>query len=183
MSKEYHIVQAAAELPVEDFVRRYVDLTDPEAGCQGCPNLGRFWTCPPYDFAAVDYWARFDRIALQGLQFHFTPERLERRFQPDELAEYCRRFMSRQSRRMAEHLAARYPGADILTTGGCSLCLSCTRPAGLPCRHPEAVGYSLESLGCDVAAAARAELGWELLWAADGQLPRYLTLICAALLR
>ncbi|MFQ9051803.1 MAG: DUF2284 domain-containing protein [Oscillospiraceae bacterium] len=30
------------------------------------------------------------------------------------------------------------------------LCAACTRPAGRPCRHPEAVGYSLESLGCDV---------------------------------
>ena len=69
----------------------------------------------------------------------------------------------------------------MLTTGGCMLCAACTRPAGRPCRHPEAVGYSLESLGCDVGAAARGELGWELLWPRRDKLPRYLTLLCAVL--
>lgn len=183
MNKEYRIVQAAGRLPVAKFVRRYVDLTDPEAGCRDCPDYGRFWTCPPYAFPAADYWAGYSEIVLHGQQFHFAPEWLERRFQPDQLGEYCRRFMSRQSRRTAEELRAQYPGADILTTGGCTLCLSCTRPAGRPCRHPGELGYSLESLGCDVGAAARAELGWELLWATDEHLPRYLTLLCAVLLR
>ena len=38
-----------------------------------------------------------------------------------------------------------------------------------------------ESLGCDVGAAARGELGWELLWPRRDKLPRYLTLLCAML--
>ena len=39
----------------------------------------------------------------------------------------------------------------------------------------------VESLGCDVGAAARVELGWELLWPRRDKLPRYLTLLCAVL--
>ena len=118
----YTIVQAGAEVPAEEFVRRYV-----------------------------------------------------------ELAEYTRRLTAEQARQMDRALRRQYPGAAVLTTGGCTLCEECTRPMGRPCRHPQAVGYSLESLGCDVGAAARGELGWELLWPRRDRLPRYLTLLCAVL--
>lgn len=177
----YTIVQAGAEVPAEEFVRRYVDLKDPAAGCRPCPDYGRYWTCPPYDVPAAEYWAGFDTVLLEGMQFHFTPAMLERRFDPEELAEYTRELTAAHARRMDGHLRALYPGAAVLTTGGCMLCAACTRPAGRPCRHPEAVGYSLESLGCDVGAAARGELGWELLWPRRDKLPRYLTLLCAVL--
>ena len=40
----YTIVQAGAEVPAEEFVRRYVDLKDPAAGCRPCPDYGQFWT-------------------------------------------------------------------------------------------------------------------------------------------
>ncbi len=177
----YTIVQAGAEVPAGEFVRRYVDLKDPAAGCRPCPDYGRYWTCPPYDVPAADYWAGFDTVLLRGMQFHFTPAMLERRFDPEELAEYTRRLTAEQARQMDRALRRQYPGAAVLTTGGCTLCEECTRPMGRPCRHPQAVGYSLESLGCDVGAAARGELGWELLWPRRDRLPRYLTLLCAVL--
>ena len=177
----YTIVQAGAEVPAEEFVRRYVDLKDPAAGCRPCPDYGRYWTCPPYDVPAAEYWGQYRTVLLRGMQFHFTRELLERRFTPEELAEYTRELTAAHARRMDGHLRALYPGAAVLTTGGCMLCAACTRPAGRPCRHPEAVGYSLESLGCDVGAAAWGELGWELLWPRRDKLPRYLTLLCAVL--
>ena len=83
----YTIVQAGAEAPAEEFVRRYVDLKDPTAGCRPCPDYGRYWTCPPYDVPAAEYWGRYETVLLRGMQFHFTRELLERRFTPEELAE------------------------------------------------------------------------------------------------
>ena len=114
----YTIVQAGAEVPAEEFVRRYVDLKDPAAGCRPCPDYGQFWTCPPYDMAAADYWAGFDTVLLEGMQFHFTPAMLERRFDPEELAEYTRRLTAEQARQMDRALRRQYPGAAVLTTGG-----------------------------------------------------------------
>ena len=76
----YTIVQAGAEVPAEEFVRRYVDLKDPAAGCRPCPDYGRYWTCPPYDVPAAEYWGRYETVLLRGMQFHFTRELLERRF-------------------------------------------------------------------------------------------------------
>ena len=61
---------------------------------------------------------------------------------PEELAEYTRRLTAEQARQMDRALRRQYPGAAVLTTGGCTLCEECTRPMGRPCRHPQAVGYS-----------------------------------------
>ena len=56
-----------------------VDLKDPTAGCRPCPDYGRYWTCPPYDVPAAEYWGRYETVLLRGMQFHFTRELLERR--------------------------------------------------------------------------------------------------------
>lgn len=168
-TEEYTILRGQARIATADFVQRYVDLKDPAAGCRPCPDYGRYWTCPPYDVPAAEYWGRYETVLLRGMQFHFTPAMLERRFDPEELAEYTRQLTAEQARQMDRALRRQYPGAAVLTTGGCTLCEECTRPMGRPCRHPQAVGYSLESLGCDVGAAARGELGWELLWPRAGQ--------------
>ena len=84
----YTIVQAGAEVPAEEFVRRYVDLKDPTAGCRPCPDYGRYWTCPPYDVPAAEYWGRYETVLLRGMQFHFTrqllgPEGVALRQRPD----------------------------------------------------------------------------------------------------
>ena len=107
----YTIVQAGAEVPAEEFVRQYVDLKDPAAGCRPCPDYGRYWTCPPYDVPAAEYWGRYETVLLRGMQFHFTPAMLERRFDPEELAEYTRRLTAEQARQMDRALRRQYPGA------------------------------------------------------------------------
>ena len=124
-TEEYTILRGQARISTADFVQRYVDLKDPAAGCRPCPDYGRYWTCPPYDVPAADYWAGFDTVLLEGMQFHFTPAMLERRFDPEELAEYTRRLTAEQARQMDRALRRQYPGAAVLTTGGCTLCEEC----------------------------------------------------------
>ena len=50
---------------------------------------------------------------------------------------------------------------------------------GKPCRHPEQLRHSLESVGFDVVAISRDLLGLELEWSKDGSLPKHLTLVTA----
>ena len=142
-------------LPVAQFVERYVDTDHYDAGCRGCDNYGQVWVCPPYDFSVSGYWSGFREVCLRGVQLRFSPEE-----QREE-----------------------YPRSDILTVGGCHLCEHCTRPEGRPCRYPEGIGYTLESLGCDVSAAAEQLLGWPLLWSRKGCLPEYMALVCGVLIR
>lgn len=55
---------------------------------------------------------------------------------------------------------------------------SCTRPEGLPCRHPDRVRPSLEACGFDIGRTTSELFGIELKWGAEGKLPEYLTLVC-----
>jgi predicted metal-binding protein len=146
-------------LPVAQFVERYVDTDHYDAGCRGCDNYGQVWVCPPYDFSVPDYWGGFREVCLRGVQLRFSPEEQARSYDPEELAERLRQLFSRTARQMILRLREEYPRSDILTVGGCHLCERCTRPEGRPCRYPEGIGYTLESLGCDVSTAAEQLLG------------------------
>ena len=179
----YQVVRAQARLETAAFVERYVDLPHAEDGCRGCPNVGQYWTCPPYAFPAAAYWGRFREIELIGQQMHFSEAALAKTYPPEELEELERAVLVRQARLLADEVLPAAPeGSALLTVGGCTLCDSCTRPQGKPCRRPGAISYSLESLGCDVGAAVGALWGWKLLWGERTRLPAYLTLVCAVLL-
>ena len=143
-------------LPVAQFVERYVDTDHYDAGCRGCDNYGQVWVCPPYDFSVSGYWSGFREVRLRGVQLRFSPEEQARSYHPEELAERLRQLFSRTARQMILRLREEYPRSDILTVGGCHLCEHCTRPEGRPCRYPEGIGYTLESLGCDVSTAGLA---------------------------
>lgn len=170
-------------LPVAQFVERYVDTAHYDTGCRGCDNYGQVWVCPPYDFSVPDYWGGFREVCLRGVQLRFSPEEQARSYDPEELAERLRQLFSRTARQMILRLREEYPRSDILTVGGCLLCEQCTRPEGRPCRYPEGIGYTLESLGCDVSTAAEQLLGWPLLWSRKGCLPEYMALVCGVLIR
>lgn len=57
----------------------------------------------------------------------------------------------------------------------------CTRREGLPCRHPDKVRPSLESMGFDIGKTAKELFGLELKWASDGMLPEYYVLVGAVM--
>ena len=137
----------------------------------------------PYDFSVPDYWGGFREVCLRGVQLRFSPEEQARSYDPEELAERLRQLFSRTARQMILRLREEYPRSDILTVGGCHLCEHCTRPEGRSCRYPEGIGYTLESLGCDVSTAAEQLLGWPLLWSRKGCLPEYMALVCGVLIR
>lgn len=81
--------------------------------------------------------------------------------------------------RLLLDLEARYGGRAFAYTGTCLYCPkgSCTRPEGLPCRHPERVRPSLEACGFDLCRTTESLMGIPLRWSTDGRLPEYLTLV------
>ena len=71
------------------------------------------------------------------------------------------------------------PGSRCFTFR-CVLCPEgCTRPEGKPCRHPERLRHSLESVGFDIVAMAHDLLDIDLEWSHDGSLPKHITLVTA----
>ena len=39
-----------ASVPVSEYLDKYVDVPAFLEACKACPNYGRIWSCPPYDF-------------------------------------------------------------------------------------------------------------------------------------
>jgi predicted metal-binding protein len=71
------------------------------------------------------------------------------------------------------------PGSRCFTFR-CVLCPEgCTRPQGRPCRHPDKLRHSLESVGFDIEAMTRDLLDIHLEWSHDGSLPKHITLVTA----
>lgn len=149
---------AAASLDAGEFLRRYRVFGTGGEACVGCHRFGALWCCPPFDgdplgetVAAMDHPA----VLLMAFSVPLAPVDLD-------ALEPCRAEIDAAVRRME----AENPGTLAFGCGGCRLCgtAPCTRPQGLPCRHPDLARTSLEACGIDLCTAARELLGINLLW-------------------
>lgn len=75
-------------------------------------------------------------------------------------------------------------GSVSLSSGACLQCKTaeCARISGKPCRFPDKMRYSIESLGGNVGKSVTKYLHQELLWVEEGKLPEYFMLIYGLLL-
>lgn len=167
-------------LPMERFLSSYVDVPAFLNCCRQCPNFGNRGTCPPYRFAPEDYWRRWKSVSLSARQISFAPGD-----RPGNAREGLLLLQREKERFLQELLRqeAQCPGSMALAAGACARCDPCPMAQGAPCRHPETFRYSMESLGGNVAAAARDQFGLELLWAKGEDLPAYYLLIGGLLLK
>ena len=65
--------------------------------------------------------------------------------------------------------------------GRCLVCERCARRDAQPCRFPEKLRYSLESLGANVGALVADKLGAPLQWGTKDAPPEYFVLVGAML--
>lgn len=52
---DYTARDYTASLPVADFIARFRDAERIAGYCRACPNYGRSWACPPFDFDLEEY--------------------------------------------------------------------------------------------------------------------------------
>ena len=111
-----------------------------------------------------------------------TPEYIERRRR-----KALRQSLNVEKARMSQalfRLEEKFPGSVSLSAGSCSLCHdNCTRPDGLPCRYPDKLRYSIESLGGNVGLTLSQCMGIDLEWMEEGRLPHYFVLVSGLLRR
>lgn len=184
------------EIPVEEYLEGYVAVEEFLELCKACPNYGNVWSCPPYDFDVLAYWRRFSRLRVIARKIYLNGVSTE--------AEASALLASVKDDMSAElyELEASVPGSMSLSAGSCALCRGlreepktegeekpyvslggscCTRPSGAPCRHPENMRYSIESIGGNVGLTCRKLMGLPLEWVEEGKLPSYFVL-CGGLL-
>ena len=168
-------------VPLTEFRRDLVDVPRFLGYCQDCPNFGKYWSCPPFDFDPAELWGKYDQLLLCVCKVTFTRDRLF----PLERRAFEERELPKIKDAMARELLtleAERPGSLALFPGRCDRCPLCAREAGQPCRFPERMRYSIEALGGDCGGALERYFGETLQWAQGHRLPEQLLFLGGLLL-
>ena len=173
-------------MAADEFIRRYRDVERIGAFCQQCPGYGKTWSCPPFDFDPRTQSDGFSQVMLMGTTIEFDEETRTACKTAEQSTATGREAIQEVWKTLLPRLyemERNTPGSRCFTFR-CMLCPEgCTRPEGKPCRHPEKMRHSLESVGFDIEAMTREMLTIELEWSTDGSLPKHMTLVTALFTR
>lgn len=159
-------------IKVDEFIEGYVNVEEFLECCKVCDNYQRVWSCPTYDFDPVDYWRKYENLYVVGKKMILE----------EEEKETWEKLMAQVKDDLTDELFAeeeRRPGSVSLSAGNCKICGegNCTRKTGTPCRYPDKMRYSIESLGGNVGLTASKLLNINLQWIDQGQIPDYFVLV------
>lgn len=176
------VTQMSNVVAVPDFMRDCIDIPKFYQCCAKCGNFGKTWSCPPFSFDVGAFWKEFRILRLFARKISPAQDLLERSFSAEELATQYRSLLWPVKADMLQELLAlerMTPGSKVLAMGGCDLCGEggCARLDGEPCRQPERMRPSIESLGGDVGRCLELYFGERLLWAGEGRLPAHFLLL------
>ena len=167
-----------AAVPVDEYIKNCVDIPKFLGYCKECSSYKNRWSCPPFEKDPMTIWTQYETIRLYGYVLPNEPGQ--------SVAKALENMEQAKDRLMEEllELERTIPGSFVLSCGMCRLCGDhCTRPEGKPCRMPEKMRHSIESLGGDVSKTAEVYLNKPMLWIKDGVLPDYLMLVGGLLRR
>ncbi|MBQ9060617.1 MAG: DUF2284 domain-containing protein [Firmicutes bacterium] len=187
-----------AEVPIREYVDSCVDVEYFLSLCRQCENYGKVWTCPPYDFDPLEYWARYDTLQIVGRKILIPKDLRERNLTAEEQEDICAAILWEEKNKLQKELLkleGEHPGSMLLSAGNCRVCAPehyegtgrqdrwgyCARAEGSPCRHPEKIRYSIESIGGNVVRTMEEYLGQPMQWIRDGHLPEYFFLVAGLL--
>ncbi len=148
--------------------------------CKKCKNYSKLWSCPPYDFCIDDLINKYTNVYLIGTKINFTNETINS-ITLDMIKDFTYKTLADVRKEIGAGLLdieKEHTDSISLYPGSCLICKSCTRPQNKPCRYPDRMRYSLESLGFDVSKTANYLLNTPILWSSD-KLPEYFTLVSA----
>ncbi len=181
----YTITRHETSVPVPEYLENYVDIPTFRTACQACPNYGKVWSCPPYDFDVEAFWKQFSTLQLLASKITFSEELLERTYTPEEQKVLLSTVLQPEKIQLSREMLEReqeYPGSVSLSAGSCSTCENgCSKPLGLPCRNPDTMRHSIESLGGNVGLTVDKLMGIKLEWMEKGRLPHHFVLVCGLL--
>lgn len=173
-------------ISVSEYVENYTDISGFLEACKKCGNYGRIWACPPYDFDVEQYWKKYEVLQLLAVKIVFDPSYTKKTYTPDELQRLIDPILHREKQKISDILFQReqeYSGSVSLSAGSCSRCPNgCLRTEGKLCRYPDAMRYSIESLGGNVGLTISKLMGQHLEWMEEGRLPHHFVLVGGLLL-
>lgn len=170
----YVIREEHRSIRTEDYVRDFVDVPKFLEFCRACPRHDQTWACPEFDFDPLDIWASHRWFHLNARVMEFTPDQPRTGLSREELLDDVTTMFHREKRQAHRELVAlhrRVAHSTPLSAGACELCEECTRAEGKPCRIPDQLFHSIESLGGDVSATMTRLFGHPVQWSDGTSLP------------
>lgn len=182
----YTVKRFETSIPVAEYLEGFVDIPTFLEACKACPNYNQVWSCPPYAFDVEEYWKKYEKLELLAAQILFEEAYTERLYTKEELEGILQQVLPVEKQRLTEELMEREKessGSISLSAGSCQQCREgCTKPEGKPCRFPDKMRYSLESLGGNVGLTLQKLFGIELEWMEEGKLPHHFVLVMGLLI-
>ena len=181
----YSTKRFEATIPVAEYLEHYVDVNTFLECCRACPNYDAIWSCPSYDFDVIEYWRKYQKLDLIAVKIMFDEAYAGKEFPEEEIQRITEASVKKVKQELSEELLDReqkVPGSISLSAGSCIRCEGgCTRREKEPCRFPDKMRYSIESLGGNVGLTISKLMGIELEWMESGKLPHYFVLVCGLL--
>jgi predicted metal-binding protein len=147
------VVEVITRLTTMETLYKYYKPVEVEGYCSACPNYGRIWSCPPFDFDVTTYLAPYEHVLIIGVKT--TDFEATRRRFGDILKGIS------EIKKIEE--------IEVLIAGNCYHCEVCTKTTGEPCILNEGTKYSLEALGFHVGDICEHILDAPLDWSgSDG---------------
>lgn len=170
------VTDITRHISVDLLMKRYRNAERFIACCRQCSNYARQWSCPPFNFDPANLLAKFHNAEIIA-----TLITLPRTDIPLSEAESILQPQRQRLEQMLLDKERNLGGRSFATIGQCHLChpAQCTRPDGLPCRHPDLVRPSLEAFGFDITAILADLFNHTLSWGSQGHCPSPLTLVTA----
>ncbi len=169
-------------IPIDSsMLLKYTDKSRFEELCKtGCPNYGQKWSCPPYSSDISLYLARYPYAVLFLMwcdldQFNYTKTEYMR-------VRAANSILKSRMDRILDKFQGELQGKAI-SNGSCKLCKPCCKKLEKPCKKPDKIKYSLESLGLDVGSISRDFFNHSLLWYQDKKAPAYTSVLSAYLMK
>lgn len=178
MEERYSVEEFSKEISVGEYLERFHNPDEVWGYCRACPNYGKQWGCPPFDFDVVERLSRYSTIRLIATKITL----LDRSIAPSEINSVLRPERVRLERRLLE-MERDCNGLACTYIGECMHCAegSCSRLCGAPCRHPDLIRPSLEAYGFDVVKTLCELFGLDLEWSTATTSPSHIILTTALL--
>ena len=180
----YKIEKLYGKMEMGEYIKEYVNIEEFIEYCKECECYNKKWSCPEYRFNVTEYWEKFKYINIIGNKIIFNDDVLEIERTDEELKEFMKQVLEKEKQKLAEilyEIESKYLGSISLSAGSCHLCHVCERIYERPCKYPDKMRYSMESLGANVGKTCSKLLRVELLWAEENKLPKYFVLISCLL--
>ena len=171
------IEKLIADINVDEFVEKYVDIERFDALCRECDNYGKNWNCPPFDFDTEEVWNSYSKLKIIAFKMNFDDEELATTFSDRELEFVLKKLERMKVRLMNDIYILEDENSLALFLGKCNLCMKCTREFGMPCKMPSKMRYSIESLGGNVDQIIEDIFGFKILYAQNNHLPEYMIFV------